>query len=122
MPAYLKKKLVHLVSLEDRCKKEQVLVKGEMCQFFRFMSDQISAITSFLKKEINENRGLRSLLKQKAVHYGKKIQLLTCMCKDFVMFPSFAEPEETNLQFSEVEIETTSDFEDRYDLSLFEDL
>ena len=26
------------------------------------------------------------------------------------------------VQFSEVEIETTSDFEDRYDLSLFEDL
>lgn len=67
------------------------------------MSDQISAITSFLKKEINENRGLRSLLKQKADDYGKK---LTCMCKDFVMFPSFAEPEETYLQFSEVEIET----------------
>lgn len=44
------------------------------------------------------------------------------MCKDFVMFPYFAEPEETYLQFSEVEIETTSDFEDRYDLSLFEDL
>ena len=38
------------------------------------------------------------------------------------MFPYFAEPEETYLQFSEVEIETTSDFEDRYDLSLFEDL
>lgn len=43
------------------------------------------------------------------------------MCKDFVMLPSFAEPEETYLQFSEVEIETTSDFEDCYDLSLFED-
>ena len=118
---YIKKKLVHLVSLEDRCKEEQVLVKGEMCQFFRFLSDQISAITSILKKEINENRGLRPLLKQKADHYGKKIQLLTCMCKDF-MFSSFAEPEETYLQFSEVEIDTTIDFEDRYDLSLFEDL
>lgn len=69
VPAYIKKKLVHLVSLEDRCKEEQVLVKGEMLQFFRFMSDQISAITSFLEKEINVNRGLRSLLKQKADHY-----------------------------------------------------
>ena len=37
------------------------------------------------------------------------------MCKDFVMFPSFTEPEETYLQFSEVEIETTNDFEDRYE-------
>ena len=94
MPAYIKKKLVHLVSLKDRCKEEQVLVKGEMRQFFRFMSDQISAITSFLEKEINVNRGLRSLLLQKADHYRKTIKLLTCMCKDFVMFPSFAEPEE----------------------------
>ena len=91
---------MHLVSLEDRCKEEQVLAKGEMHQFFRFMSDQISVINSFLKKEINENRGLRSLLKQRADHYRKKIQLLTCMCKDFVMFSSFAEPEETYLQFS----------------------
>ena len=122
VPAYIKKKLVHLVSLEDRCKEEQVLVKGEMRQFFRFMSDQISAITSFLRKEINVNRGLRSLLLQKADHYRKKSKLLTCMCKDFVMFPSFAEPEEAYLQCTEVEIETTSDFEDRYDLSLFEDL
>lgn len=122
VPAYIKKKLVHLGSLDDRCKEEQVLVKGQMLQFFRFMSDQISAITSFLEKEINVNRGLRSLLKQKADHYQKKIQLLTCMWKDFVMFLSLAEPVETYLQFSEVEIETTSDFEDRYDLSLFEDL
>ena len=79
VPAYIKKKLVHLVSLDDRCKEEQVLVKGQMLQFFRFMSDQISAITSFLEKEINVNRGFRSLLKQKADHYQKKIQLLTCM-------------------------------------------
>lgn len=121
VPAYIKKKLVHLGSLDDRCKEEQVLVKGQMLQFFRFMSDQISAIASFLEKEINVNRGLRSLLKQKADHYQKKIQLLTCMWKDFVMFLSLAEPVETYLQFSEVEIET-SDFEDRYDLSLFEDL
>lgn len=39
-----------------------------------------------------------------------------------MLFLSLAEPVETYLQFSEVEIETTSDFEDRYDLSLFEDL
>ena len=122
VPAYMKKRLVHLVSLEDRCKEEQVLVKGEMVQFFTFMSDQICAITSFLEKEINVNRGLSSLLKQKADLYQKKIQLLSCMCKDFVTFPSFAEPKETFLQCSEFEIETASVFEDRYDLSLFEDL
>ena len=87
------------------------LPKGEMHQFFRFLSDQTSAITSFLEKEINVNRGLRLLLNQKADHYRKKIQLLTCMCKDFVMFPSFTEPEETYLQFSEVQIETTSNLE-----------
>ena len=74
------------------------------------------------KKKINVNRGLRSLLLQKVDHYRKKIKLLTCVCKDFVMFPSFAEPEEAYLQCTEVEIKTTSDFEDRYDLSLFEDL
>ena len=50
VPAYIKKKLVHLVSLEDRCKEEQVLVKGEMGQFFRFMSNQISAITSWKRR------------------------------------------------------------------------
>ena len=105
MPAYTKKKLVHLVSLEDRCKEEQVLVKGEMRQFFRFMSDQISAITSFLEKEINVNRGLRSLLLQKADHYRKKIKLhvihfpssmapshfaifkVRCTCHQFSYFP-----------------------------------
>ena len=83
------------------------------------MSDQINAITSFLKNEINENRGLRSLLKQKADHYGKKIQLLTCakilLCS--LLLQSLKRP-----IYNLVEIETTSDFEDRYDLSLFEDL
>ena len=67
VPACVKKKLVHLVSLEERCKEEQVLVKEEMLQYFRFTSNQISAITSYLDKETSVDRGLMALLKQKAV-------------------------------------------------------
>ena len=123
VPADIKKKLVHLMSLEDRCKEEKTLVQEEMLRFFTFISGKINAITSYLEKE-SVDRGLMSLLQQKVDVYKKNLQLLTCMCKDSVSFPTFEEPEETYLQFSEVdiEIETPTDVEDLYDFSLFEDL
>lgn len=123
VPADIKKKLVHLMCLEDRCKEEKILVKEEMLRFFTFISEQINAITSYLEKE-SVDRGLMSLLQQKVDVYKKNLQLLTWMCKDSVLFPTFEEPVQTYLQFSEVdiEIETPTDVEDLYDFSLFEDL
>lgn len=66
--------------------------------------------------------GLRSLLQQKVDVYKKNLKLLRCMCEDSVTFPSFEEPEETYVHFSEVEIETPTNVENLYDFSLFEDL
>ena len=121
VPAGIKKKLVQLMFLQDRCKEEKTLVKEEMLRFFTFLSAQINAITSYLDKE-KVNRGLMSLLQQKVDVYKKNLQLLTSMCKDLVTFPNFEEPGETYLLFSEVEVETPTDLENLYDFSLFEDL
>lgn len=121
VPADIKKKLVHLLSLEGRCKEEQTLVKEEMLRFFTFIAEQINVITSYLGGE-NVNGGLRSLLQQKVDVYKKNLKLLRCMCGDAVTFLTFEEPEETYLHFSEVEIETPIDVENLYDFSLFEDL
>ncbi|XP_044181302.1 uncharacterized protein LOC114971817 [Acropora millepora] len=121
VPAGIKKKLVHLMFLEDSCKEEKTLVKEEMLRFFTFLSAQINAITSYLDRE-SANRGLMSLLQQKVDVYKKNLQLLTSMCKDLVIFPNFEEPEETYQLFSEVEVETATDVENLYDFSLFEDL
>ena len=107
------------MSLEDRCKEEKTLVKEEMLRFFTFISEQINAITSYLEKE-SVDRGLMSLLQQKVDVYKKNRQLLTCICNDSVIFPTFEEHEETYLQFSEVELETP--VENLHDFSLFEDL
>ncbi|XP_068674926.1 uncharacterized protein [Montipora foliosa] len=121
VPAGIKKKLVQLMFLQDRCKEEKTLVKEEMLRFFTFLSVQINAITSYLDKE-KVNRGLMSLLQQKVDVYKKNLQILTSMCKDLVTFPNFEEPGETYLLFSEVEVETPTDLENLYDFSLFEDL
>ena len=94
MPADIKKKLVHLMPLEDRCKEEQILVKEEMLRFFTFIAEQINVITSYLDGE-NVNVGLRSLLQQKVDVYKKMLRLLRCMCEESVTFPTSEEPEET---------------------------
>lgn len=94
VPADIKKKLVHLMPLEDRCKEEQILVKEEMLRFFTFIAEQINVITSYLDGE-NVNVGLRSLLQQKVDVYKKMLRLLRCMCEESVTFPTSEEPEET---------------------------
>ena len=112
VPAGIKKKLVHLMFLEDRCKEEETLVKEELLRFFTFISEQINPMTSYLDKE-SVNKGSMSL--------KKKLQVLTSMCKHLYIFPNFEKPEETYLLFSEVEIETPIDVKNLYNFSLFKD-
>lgn len=122
VPSYVRKKLVQLVCLHDRCKEEQTLLKEEMLRFSVFLSGEINAISSFLSNEADVDRGLMSLLLQKVDVHQKNLQLLKRVCGHAVSFPPFEYPSETYFQFSALEIEETDDVEGLYDLSLFEDL
>lgn len=75
--------------------------------FFTFIAEQINVITSYLDGE-NVNGGLRSLHQQKVDVYKKNLKLPRCMCEDSVTFPTFQEPEESYVHFSEVENRNTN--------------
>lgn len=121
VPSSVKKKLVQLVCFQDRCKEEQDLVKHEMFRLTSFIIDQINFITSYLSSDADVNRGLRSLLLQKAAVHKKRLNSLRSMFGDVVTVPPF-DLEETYLHFSEVEVEDDNDLEDVFDIGVLEEL
>lgn len=124
VPSAIKKKLVQLACLLDRCKEEEVLVKDEMLRFITSISNQISLISSYLGNDVHVTSGLRSLLLQKAALHKKTLHMLRSVFGDAVTIPPLDDTEETYSQFSEVEVEVEdfNDVEELFDLSAFEDL
>ena len=122
VPSSVKKKLVQLVCFQDRCKEEQDLVKQEMRRLTSFIIAQINFISSYLISDADVNRGLRSLLLQKAAVHKKRLNSLRSMFGDVVTLPPFGDSEETFLHYSEVEVEDDKDLEDVFDIGVLEEL
>lgn len=124
VPLSVKKKLVQLVCLQDRCKEEQTLLEQEMLRFSNFLTNQVSVITSYLETGTVVDRGLMSLLLQKADIHRKNLSLLRRTCGHAVTFPPFEDPGETYLQFTSLEVERPDEvaIESLFDVESFEDL
>lgn len=122
VPSSVKKKLVQLVCFQERCKEEQDLVKQEMLRLTYFIIAQINFISSYLRSDADVNRGLRSLLLQKAAVHKKRLNSLRSTFGDVVTLPPFGDSEETYLHYSEVEVEDDKDLEDVFDIGVLEEL
>ena len=93
IPYQLKKRIIRLVCIQNRCKEELVMVKEEMLKFVQFLNEQTRNILGFIAVNQPNNRyehGLHSCLLKRVLVAEKQLQSLQVMWKDIIDFPNMS--------------------------------
>jgi len=96
IPFKLKKRLVDLTCMQDRCEEEVKMVKTEVVTFVNFVQSQDNIIEQYLREngestDVLKN-GLRCHLLQKRVTLQKYLQSLSSTWKHVIEIPTFQTP------------------------------
>lgn len=88
VPISVKKKLINLVFLKDRCKEELLMINEEMTRFVHFISNEITLISNTITDPVAQfDNGLKSLLLQKALKYQSELTHLEHLWGNLIQFP-----------------------------------
>ena len=88
VPYQLKKRIIRLVCIQNRCKEELVMLK-----FVQFLNEQTRNILGFIAVNQPNNRyehGLHSCLLKRVLVAEKQLQSLQVMWKDIIDFPNMS--------------------------------
>ena len=86
IPVMVKKRVINLLCMKDRCRQEIVMTRSEIESLVNFKSKEISLISNKTKEAPATQFGvsLKSLLLQKAANYKKNFPILNS-CGDLAL-------------------------------------